>query len=130
MTIESRDLRASTNTYSCCLICCRPGPSGGVDAFVRAESRARRIHIRFRSKQQGVGVMIENNGHDSSVSSPAESLKILLDYAIAEGTELHLPVLVLLLRMANLELAKSARRTVCLNSDSPSLQDAGELIAP
>jgi hypothetical protein len=74
--------------------------------------------------------MIESNGHDSSVSSPAESLKMLLDYAIAEGTELHLPVFVLLLRMANLELAKSARREVCLNSDSPSLQDAGELVAP
>ena len=34
---------------------------------------------------------------------------MLLDYAIAEGTELRLPAFVLLLRMASLELAKSAR---------------------
>jgi hypothetical protein len=76
--------------------------------------------------------MIENTSRDTSVSSPAavESLKMLLDYAIAEGADLHLPVFVLLLRMANLELAKSARREFCLNSDSPSLHDAGERIAP
>jgi hypothetical protein len=45
---------------------------------------------------------------NSSASRPeaVESLKMLLDYAIAEGTELRLPVFVGLLRMANLELAK------------------------
>ena len=75
--------------------------------------------------------MIENTGHDTSESSPAtvESLKLLLDYAIAEGTELHLPVFVLLLRMANLELGKGARGGLRVNSDAPSLRDAGERVA-
>jgi hypothetical protein len=76
--------------------------------------------------------MIENTSRDSSVSSPTavESLKMLLDYAIVEGAELHLPVFVLLLRMANLELGKSARRELHLNSDSPSVRHADERIAP
>ena len=76
--------------------------------------------------------MIENTCKDTSISGPTavESLKMLLDYAIAEGTELHLPVVVLLLRMANLELAKSARGELCLSSDAPSLHDAGERVAP
>ena len=56
--------------------------------------------------------MSENTACDASVSGPTavESLKMLLDYAIAEGSELRLPVFVLLLKMASLELAKSARR--------------------
>jgi hypothetical protein len=69
----------------------------------------------------------------SSVSSPTgvESLKMLLDYAIAEGSHLRLPVFVLLLRMANLELAKSARRRqLRVTSDSPSLRHADERVAP
>jgi hypothetical protein len=76
--------------------------------------------------------MIENTSHDSPVFSPAavESLKMLLDYAIVEGNELHLPAFVLLLRMANLELAKSTRREFHLNSDSSSVRDAEERIAP
>jgi hypothetical protein len=75
--------------------------------------------------------MIEDTGCDSSVSGPAaaESLKMLLDYAISEGTELHLPVFVLLLRMANLELAKSAGREFLPNTDSPAMYDAGERVA-
>jgi hypothetical protein len=54
--------------------------------------------------------MMENTTCDTSVSNPSavESLAMLLDYAIAEGTELRLPAFVLLLRMASLELAKSA----------------------
>jgi hypothetical protein len=54
--------------------------------------------------------MMENATCDTSVSNPsaAESLAMLLDYAISEGTELRLPALVLLLRMASLELATSA----------------------
>ena len=76
--------------------------------------------------------MIENTCCDSPVSDPAavESLKMLLDYAIVEGNELHLPVFVLLLRMASLELAKSTRREFHLNSDSSSVRDAEERIAP
>ena len=76
--------------------------------------------------------VIENTSCDASVSSPAavESLKMLLDYAIVEGNELHLPVFVLLLKMANLELAKSTRREFYLNSDSSSVRDAEERIAP
>jgi hypothetical protein len=74
--------------------------------------------------------MIENTCCDSPVSDPAavESLKMLLDYAIAEGSELRLPVFVLLLRMANLELAKNARQEFRVNSDSPSLRAADERI--
>ena len=54
--------------------------------------------------------MMEHTTCDETVSNPsaAEALAMLLDYAIAEGTELRLPVFVLLLRMASLELAKSA----------------------
>jgi hypothetical protein len=74
--------------------------------------------------------MVEDTSCDSSVSGPAKSLKMLLDYAIAEGSELHLPVVVLLLRMANLELAKSERGGFCLHLGTPSLYDAGERIAP
>ena len=76
--------------------------------------------------------MIEITSRDSPVSSPAavKSLKNLLDYAIVEGNELHLPVFVLLLKMANLELAKSTRREFYLNSDSSSVRDAEERIAP
>lgn len=75
---------------------------------------------------------IENVSHESSVSNPTavESLKMLLDYAIAEGADLHLSVVVLLLRMANLELAKSARGGVNLRSDSRSRHYAEERIAP
>jgi hypothetical protein len=55
--------------------------------------------------------MTENTSRETSVSNPGavESLNMLLDYAIAEGCELRLPVFVLLLRMASLELAKSDR---------------------
>jgi hypothetical protein len=75
--------------------------------------------------------MIKRTSRDSSESGPTaiESLKMLLDYAMVEGTELHLPVFVLLLRMANLELAKSARRDFHRNSDFPSLCDADERVA-
>ncbi len=79
--------------------------------------------------------MIENASSDSSVNSSVsretavESLERLLDYAIVEGSELHLPVFVRLLRMANLELAESARRQLPLNSDARSLCGAGERVA-
>jgi hypothetical protein len=55
--------------------------------------------------------MTQNTSCDMSVSNPGatESLKMLLDYAIAEGCERRLPVFVQLLRMASLELAKSDR---------------------
>jgi hypothetical protein len=75
--------------------------------------------------------MIQNT-HASSHSNPSatESLKMLLDYAIVEGTQLRLPVFVLLLRMANLELEKSSQRELQLNSrDIPSLCDAEERVA-
>ncbi len=55
---------------------------------------------------------------------------MLLDYAIAEGVEQNLPVFVVLLRMANLELAKAAHGDVHLNSSSPSVRAAEERIAP
>jgi hypothetical protein len=76
--------------------------------------------------------MIENTSADTSLSGPAavESLKMLLDYAIAEGEELSLPVFVLLLKMANLELAKSSRQEFRLNSSSASLHDADARVAP
>jgi len=79
--------------------------------------------------------MVEYASGDSSVNSSVssetavESLQRLLDYAIVEGSELHLPVFVLLLRTANLELAKSARRKLPLNLGSPSLCDADERVA-
>lgn len=58
--------------------------------------------------------MNDDNGRDSTGSNPTavESLEMLLDYAIAEGTELRLPVFVRLLRMASPELAKGARKRV------------------
>jgi hypothetical protein len=58
------------------------------------------------------GAMMENTACDTSISNPSavESLAMLLDYAIAEGTELRLPAFVLLLRMASLELATSGAR--------------------
>jgi hypothetical protein len=85
----------------------------------------------FGFETTGMGVMIQNTSCESSVSSPTalESLKMLLDYAIAEGSELRLPVVVLLLRMANLELSKSARREFRPNSSSPSRRDADERVA-
>ena len=55
---------------------------------------------------------------------------MLLDYAIAEGDELRLPVFVLLLRMAKLELSKSARGDLCPNVDSRSARNAEERVAP
>jgi hypothetical protein len=75
--------------------------------------------------------MIENTARDSSISGPTavESLKMLLDYAIVEGSELRLPVFVLLLRMASLELAKSTRRELRQNSSAPSVHDADERVA-
>jgi hypothetical protein len=60
----------------------------------------------------------------------AESLKVLVDYAIAEGSELRLPVFVLLLRMASLELARSRRPERHLKSGSPTLHEADERVAP
>jgi|HubBroStandDraft_6_1064221.scaffolds.fasta_scaffold3220345_1 hypothetical protein len=76
--------------------------------------------------------MIEDPSGDAARSSPAavESLKMLIDYAISEGEELRLPVFVLLLRMANLELAKSARAELRLGASSPSLHHADERVAP
>jgi hypothetical protein len=79
--------------------------------------------------------VIENaccGSYDSLVASPTavESLKMLLDYAIVEGSELRLPMFVLLLKMADLELAESARRDIRLNSDAPSLGDADERVTP
>jgi hypothetical protein len=73
---------------------------------------------------------IENSSRDSSVSNPTavESLKRLLDYAIAEGAELHLPVVVILLKMANLELAKSTRGEVHPSSVTRSTHAVEERI--
>jgi hypothetical protein len=69
---------------------------------------------------------------DSPVADPAavESLKMLLDYAIAEGTELRLPMFVLLLKMADLELAKCSRDDIRLGSDVLSARNADERVAP
>ena len=76
--------------------------------------------------------MFEHALRASPISSPTtvETLEMLLDYAITEGTELRLPMFVLLLRMASLELAKSARRDFHKASDAPSLCDADERVAP
>jgi hypothetical protein len=81
--------------------------------------------------------MIQDTSQDTSdapsqsdPTAAATSLKMLLDYAIVEGTQLRLPVFVLLLRMANLELAKSSRGELQLNSDeTPSLCDADARVA-
>jgi hypothetical protein len=73
--------------------------------------------------------MIEHASRASSESNQTavDSLKMLLDYAIVEGTELHLPVFVMLLRMANLELAKIGQRKVQPGSGhAPSLCAADE----
>jgi hypothetical protein len=59
----------------------------------------------------------------------AESLKVLVDYAIAEGSELRLPVFVLLLRMASLELARSRSPERHLKSSSPAMHEADERVA-
>jgi hypothetical protein len=69
-------------------------------------------------------------GSQVSDSTAVESLKMLLDYAIVQGSELRLPVFVRLLQMAHLELAKSARRRVRVNWDSPSLREIDERVAP
>jgi hypothetical protein len=76
--------------------------------------------------------MIQAASCDSSIPDPTavESLKMMLDYAIVEGAELNLPVFVLLLRMASLELAKSASGDVYLGSSAPSRHHAEERIAP
>jgi hypothetical protein len=77
--------------------------------------------------------VIENTSHaSSSASDPAavEALKMLLDYAITEGAELQLPAFVLLLKMANLELAKSTRGDLYRNSDIRSAREAEERVAP
>jgi hypothetical protein len=98
----------------------------GADAFAPAEGSNQGF------KTQRVGVMIQDTSHASSPSNPtaAESLKMLLDYAIVEGTQLRLPVFVLLLRMANLELAKSRQPELHLNShDTPSLCGTEERVA-
>ena len=72
--------------------------------------------------------MIKDTQQSSQLA--AESLKMLLDYAIVEGTQLRLPVFVLLLRMANLELEKSGRPELQLNPhDTPSLCQAEERVA-
>jgi hypothetical protein len=78
--------------------------------------------------------LIEHTSRDSCdapVGDPTavESLKMLLDYAIAEGAELQLPVFVLLLKMADLELAKCARGDIHLGSDAPSARAADERVA-
>jgi hypothetical protein len=75
--------------------------------------------------------MIGNASGDSPVSSDlaVESLKILPDYAIAEGSAPQLPVFVLLLRMASLELAKSARHEAHRNSALRSPCNADERVA-
>jgi hypothetical protein len=93
---------------------------------------AAQVNAQRFSLQQEVGVMIEHTSHASPQSNPTatESLRMLLDYAIVEGTQLRLPVFVLLLRMASLELAKSGRPELHLASaDTPSLCDAGERVA-
>jgi hypothetical protein len=76
--------------------------------------------------------MIQTTARDSSIPDPSavESLKMMLDYAIVEGAELNLPVFVLLLRMASLELAKAASGDVFLSAGAPSLRHAEERIAP
>ncbi len=79
--------------------------------------------------------LMEHASRDSChppVADPTavESLKMLLDYAMAEGAELHLPVFVMLLKMADLELAKCARGDVHLGPDAPSGYKADERIAP
>jgi hypothetical protein len=82
--------------------------------------------------QQEGGVMNKHTSLASSQSNAtaAESLKMLLDYAIVEGTQLHLPVFVLLLRMANLELAKCGQSEWHLSADDiPSLCEADERVA-
>jgi hypothetical protein len=52
-----------------------------------------------------------SDSDNSSASGPEAvgSLKMLLDYAIAKGTELRLPAFVGLLRMAHLEPAKDGQ---------------------
>jgi hypothetical protein len=76
--------------------------------------------------------LIQSTSRDSSIPDPSavESLRMLLDYAIAEGVEQNLPVFVVLLRMANLELAKTVHGDVYRNSSSPSARAAEDRIAP
>ena len=78
--------------------------------------------------------VIEHASRDSCdlpVVGPTEveSLKMLLDYAIAEGAALRLPVFVLLLKMADLELAKCARGDIPFGADLPLVRNADERIA-
>ena len=76
--------------------------------------------------------LIQAASDDPSIPDPSavESLKMMLDYAIVEGAELNLPVFVLLLRMASLELAKSASGDVYVSASAPSRRHAEERIAP
>jgi hypothetical protein len=75
--------------------------------------------------------MIEKAPCDSLESRPpaVESLNKLLDYAMAEGSELRLPAFVLLLRMARLELARSHRPERHLNSASSARHNADAWVA-
>ncbi len=46
-----------------------------------------------------------------------ESLEMLLDYALLEGAEMRLPLFVLLLHMARLELTHSVGRDAIIESE-------------
>jgi hypothetical protein len=88
-------------------------------------------------RTRGVGVMsaTENTScipGDSPLAGPTavESLKMLLDYAIAEGSELRLPVFVLLLKMADLELAKSTGGDIRPGSGAAPARTADVRVAP
>jgi hypothetical protein len=102
----------------------------GADPFAPVEDCPDERAIKV-SSQQRVGLMIQDtHASPQSNSSSAESLKMLLDYAIVEGTQLRLPVFVLLLRMANLELEKSRQPEMHLNAHAtPSLCNAEERVA-
>jgi hypothetical protein len=70
--------------------------------------------------------MIEDALCNSSESrlTAVESLKTLLDYAIAEGSEQRLTMFVVLLRMASLELTQSVRQELPRSPNSTPARHA------
>jgi hypothetical protein len=70
------------------------------------------------------------DGPSVSRMEAVESLKGLLNYAIAEGTDLGLPLFVSLLRMATLELTKSSGGQPRMSAPTLSRRGADAWVVP
>jgi hypothetical protein len=76
-----------------------------VTAAIKHRERRARDHLRRY-------VMSDDDTEDRAQDNhpvAVQTLEAMLDYAIMEGAELRLPVLVYMLRLARLELTKSTK---------------------